>query len=243
MEFQSTLLQEERPGRSAVCRAGMYFNPRSYKRSDIHFIQIPYITDYFNPRSYKRSDWRCHLLLYYNMIFQSTLLQEERRHLFRDSLHTSVHFNPRSYKRSDNYQHNLLRRNPIFQSTLLQEERRLPTLIWDIFIIISIHAPTRGATFLRCLCRILQSNFNPRSYKRSDDELQKYINMREFISIHAPTRGATLYLPIGGFHLPISIHAPTRGATCTLFLLVDFRNISIHAPTRGATCLSCQCCC
>ena len=55
---------------------------------------------------------------------------------------------------------------------------------------ISIHAPTRGATF------------HPR-----------YPNLPREISIHAPTRGATSTTPEDPTVFPISIHAPTRGAT------------------------------
>jgi len=55
---------------------------------------------------------------------------------------------------------------------------------------ISIHAPTRGATFV-------------------DNEGDEY----HIISIHAPTRGATIFLLLSAFMLLISIHAPTRGAT------------------------------
>ena len=82
--------------------------------------------------------------------------------------------------------------------------------------LISIHAPTRGATIL-CNHRglvfgfqstlpreerqtmrkltIAELNFNPRSHERSDrveSSLERSIN----ISIHAPTRGATEYLGI-----------------------------------------------
>ena len=58
-----------------------------------------------------------------HFLFQSTLLQEERQ--FRcNSLASVLNFNPRSYKRSD------------FAEKLL--------LPWKSFI--SIHAPTRGAT-------------------------------------------------------------------------------------------------
>ena len=55
---------------------------------------------------------------------------------------------------------------------------------------ISIHAPTRGATYgvLRAICLLT-------------------------ISIHAPTRGATLNCAGTPFVSAISIHAPTRGAT------------------------------
>ena len=99
---------------------------------------------------------------------------------------------------------------------------------------ISIHAPTRGAT-----------------------SLQLATIHRFFISIHAPTRGATnitsAYVTTTKFQstLPreerlfshivkcciykISIHAPTRGATLQSFLQSYLQHISIHAPTRGAT--------
>ena len=39
-----------------VALSHLYFNPRSYKRSDCGFSQGQFILDNFNPRSYKRSD-------------------------------------------------------------------------------------------------------------------------------------------------------------------------------------------
>ena len=100
---------------------------------------------------------------------------------------------------------------------------------------ISIHAPTKGAT-----------NFSPDEYPQA------------WISIHAPTKGATYsetsalrYLSDfnprsheGSDAHPekcypsaqnISIHAPTKGATVQTHLLVGLSGISIHAPTKGAT--------
>ena len=77
--------------------------------------------------------------------------------------------------------------------------------------LISIHAPTRGATKRRDFSRHVK-NFNPRSHKGSDanpdpkflafsyfnprshkgsDKLDEDINGEHEISIHAPTRGAT----------------------------------------------------
>ena len=57
--------------------------------------------------------------------------------------------------------------------------------------VISIHAPTRGATSLKATEYKLSIDFNPRFHERSDnyipDEFKSYI-----ISIHAPTRGATI---------------------------------------------------
>ena len=59
-------------------------------------------------------------------------------------------------------------------------------------ITISIHAPTRGATYVLVFCLGIPQ-----------------------ISIHAPTRGATCANYGLDNALKISIHAPTRGATQT----------------------------
>ena len=80
------------------------------------------------------------------------------------------------------------------------------------FLAISIHAPTRGATV--SLGKQVSGNmdFNPRSHERSDEEgkeQERYLQ----ISIHAPTRGATTARVRRYCKLSISIHAPTRGAT------------------------------
>ena len=165
--------------------------------------------------------------------FQSTLLQEERP---RFMVHLPY----------------LL----VFQSTLLQEERLKAVHIVDKKEILSIHAPTRGAT---------------------DDT----ISIQECIklSIHAPTRGATFKSTNRYDNQNLSIHAPTRGATflfvfytllCAFnprsykrsdphvliffcsgthfqstllqeerlrfsYILRRLLQLSIHAPTRGAT--------
>ena len=99
--FQSTLLQEERLGADIMflCSDNIsihaptrgatrfrfrdnistfYFNPRSYKRSDLQDFNTKFLHLYFNPRSYKRSDFYCGICG-----------------------SCSYHFNPRSYKRSD----------------------------------------------------------------------------------------------------------------------------------------------
>ena len=78
---------------------------------------------------------------------------------------------------------------------------------------ISIHAPTRGATYRILIWRL-----------------------KLHISIHAPTRGATHLTELLDPFTVISIHAPTRGATFAAFyFFMVFQQISIHAPTRGAT--------
>ena len=98
--------------------------------------------------------------------FQSTLPREER-HITPEQWEQLKNFNTRSHERRD-YD--------------IRRDRHGGY--------ISIHAPTRGATKIRCSLSGLG-----------------------IISIHAPTRGATVF----HFHYPlilsISIHAPTRGAT------------------------------
>ena len=61
----------------------------------------------------------------------------------------------------------------------------------DVAIIISIHAPVKGAT-----C----------------DARKKY-NVPAMISIHAPVKGATMHGLGNDFVFLISIHAPVKGAT------------------------------
>ena len=144
-----------------------------------------------------------------------------------------------------------------FQSTLPRRERRTAVPPADDSSIISIHAPTKGAT---------------------PETLLAFSVSR--ISIHAPTKGATIFgISFPSFSqvfqstlprrerpckgrgtsagstfqstLPrrerlsksrliwdlmnISIHAPTKGATNLRNIIIRFPKISIHAPTKGAT--------
>ncbi len=55
---------------------------------------------------------------------------------------------------------------------------------------ISIHAPTKGATPLRPAVTASAKNFNPRSREGSDEREKNKVKDNE-ISIHAPTKGAT----------------------------------------------------
>ena len=78
-------------------------------------------------------------------VFQSTLPREERPSI-PPATPTIIDFNPRSHERSDSF-----------------------TTALSMYLTISIHAPTRGATLLQIGSYIIIS-----------------------ISIHAPTRGATV---------------------------------------------------
>ena len=78
----------------------LYFNPRSYKRSDVlqrEDCEIAYIISIHAPTR-GATAVLCPLCILFQ--FQSTLLQEER-HSFPIYLPYFLNFNPRSYKRSD----------------------------------------------------------------------------------------------------------------------------------------------
>ena len=100
-------------------------------------------------------------------------------------------------------------------------------------VIISIHAPPRGATspchsvtrhsvfqftplregrLLGGCTKARGVYFNSRPSARGDPELARCID-RSGISIHAPPRGATSTYYIAPMATSISIHAPPRGAT------------------------------
>ena len=100
---------------------------------------------------------------------------------------------------------------------------------------VSIHAPTRGATFVRSGQRDKTKGFqstHPHGVRLVSTLGQP---SRPCVSIHAPTRGATCQLFKYGKEVNVSIHAPTRGATMTSKDINKIQNVSIHAPTRGAT--------
>ena len=102
-----------------------------------------------------------------------------------------------------------------FQSTLRRTERRARSVVAELDKLISIHAPTNGATPVVLLVEVVAD-----------------------ISIHAPTNGATRMHIFNICKQQISIHAPTNGATTAIKTISKALPISIHAPTNGATFLT-----
>ena len=95
-----------------------------------------------------------------------------------------------------------------FQSTHPHGVRLVPASAFRDLTKVSIHAPTRGATF---------------------DAV--YSCFFRYVSIHAPTRGATMPLYIPSLPFEVSIHAPTRGATmlvCSYFRSTQSFNPRTH---------------
>ena len=148
-------------------------------------------------------------------------------------------FNPRSHKGSDDTDRV---RAVEFMISIHAPTRGATVKEWINAgsAVISIHAPTRGATRHMRLSEKTQScDFNPRSHKGSDGATAAVLEDGT-ISIHAPTRGATLPHDQLSRTAAISIHAPTRGATGICVDTVEHSKISIHAPTRGATKKYCE---
>ena len=100
----------------------------------------------------------------------------------------------------------------IFQSTLLQEERLFTFVPVALSLIFQSTLLQEERPVLHS-CLAIFENFNPRSYKRSDNQQIQNYGKVEIISIHAPTRGATDDTASVLLDISISIHAPTRGAT------------------------------
>ena len=208
--FQFTLPREERRQVQAQPLTLQNFNPRSHERSD-HITQSFVFRFFnFNPRSHERSDhfqrtlWRllCHISIHAPTRgatspgttplrwhwFQYTLPREER-HITPEQWEQLKNFNTRSHERSDNGWWLSRGAGSNFNP---RSHERSDNYIPDEFksYIISIHAPTRGATMTsdetgmvaifqstlpreerRCMrVRIAAPlcNFNPRSHERSD---------------------------------------------------------------------------
>ena len=126
--------------------AMVYFNPRSREGSDDDFIADSEKEANFNPRSREGSDDKVTLLLCH-----------------------PLNFNPRSREGSDISDNCNNFRMIRFQSTLPRRERQSSLTEFSCVLMISIHAPAKGAT-ISCPSKVLFCN----------------------ISIHAPAKGATI---------------------------------------------------
>ena len=68
-----------------------------------------------------------------------------------------------------------------FQSTLPRRERRQDARAFILSLVISIHAPAKGATNLNIDAAVLEDDFNPRSREGSDEHgPQRYEGRSDF---------------------------------------------------------------
>ena len=80
----------------------------------------------------------------------------------------------------------------MFQSTHPLGVRLFSRLGYEFMRVVSIHAPTRGATIESVASNIYNFCFNPRTHSGCDSD-GRLLPVDDAVSIHAPTRGATAY--------------------------------------------------
>ena len=97
---------------------------------------------------------------------------------------------------------------------------------------ISIHAPTRGATWITISTARMHFNFNPRSHEGSDKK--ERVITDEVLNFNPRSHeGSDLSSFKYAYLKDISIHAPTRGATLkNLHLFIDITIFQSTLP-RG----------
>ena len=120
------------------------FNPRSHERSDstaTAYLDSPSISIHAPTRGatiYAQ-------ILSISKLFQSTLPREER--LVSSSFVTvSIYFNPRSHERSDSVAQGTLHPHKDFNPRSHERSDKALQIVRATQAVISIHAPTRGAT-------------------------------------------------------------------------------------------------
>ena len=129
-----------------------------------------------------------------------------------NSKRLSINFNPRTHEGCDPLSYVRQLHNHLFQSTHPRRVRQGPPCICLTACLISIHAPTKGATLHDVIQQGFTVNFNPRTHEGCD-------------SISS-TEGAT----------PPNFNPRTHeGCDKTSPLPSVLPQISIHAPTKGAT--------
>ena len=238
LKFQSTRPRGARPYAGppwAIESPFQSTRPRGARRTIIKVTAVSIQFQSTRPRGARRDrqaerDARCSR-------FQSTRPRGARRLPRCENRYSLSSFNPRAHEGRD---------EPVVEHLVVDE-------------LVSIHAPTRGATLRHRTSSSSSARFNPRAHEGRDrdnyvtrsemDEFQstrprgarqcprRWTRGSSSVSIHAPTRGATRESrpqqpPVG-----VSIHAPTRGATDgTPIIGMRDPKVSIHAPTRGATC-------
>jgi len=156
-------------------------------------------------------------------MIQTGLLQQVRR------------FNPRTRKGCDKRTSFSCRPAFMFQSTHPQGVRRITDKRTKEGYRVSIHAPARGATLHRILCRLWLGSFNPRTRKGCDRLLRSWpVPRKRFQSTHP--QGVRLVIFVLHHSTPMFQSTHPQGVRHYILnnIGVTF-HVSIHAPARGAT--------
>ena len=159
----------------------------------------------------------------YNRIIQSCKSFNPRSHEGSDGVHVQIRmsvtcFNPRSHEGSDGVIQPL-EDNHIYVSI------HAPTKGATYFIAspvsateVSIHAPTKGATDVSVAYYDTGGRFNPRSHEGSDDYGRFDGRPAIMFQSTLPRRERHRCEVRSDFEYGVSIHAPTKGATIDLIM-------------------------
>ncbi len=276
--FQSTRPRGARPGcRDRRNRRHAGFNPRAHagrdqaRRREAEHLDVSihaptrgattrssravWACTSFNPRAHAGRDAARHEMLASTEVFQSTR-PRGARHARKEALVQRTAFQSTRPRGARQLCLEIGDRQAAFQSTRPRGARPVVPAAELAEAVVSIHAPTRGATRVHYAHRVgkkFQST-RPRGARRGRHCAAGFVAA---VSIHAPTRGATpagvvsaaLYLfqstrPRGARQVWRAIQRAQiafqstrpRGARLAAAVgAVVAEHVSIHAPTRGAT--------
>ena len=123
----------------------------------------------------------------------------------------------------------------VFQSTRPRGARLCHDLCGSTRLYVSIHAPTRGATWPHTARSGARSSFNPRAHAGRDTTARPSAACRSLFQSTRP-RGARRTSPRGGAGRQGFQSTRPRGARHAIAAHgLRILGVSIHAPTRGAT--------
>ena len=146
------------------------------------------------------------------------------------------YFNPRSREGSDYQATHSCRETRTFQSTLPRRERLLTLLILNPVLIISIHAPAKGATKKEKDLYNQIKHFNPRSREGSDVGVEFNHNIIGNFNPRSREGSDDTAAVERYASTEFQSTLPRRERRCSASMSERSAEISIHAPAKGATC-------
>ena len=102
----------------------------------------------------------------------------------------------------------------------------------SFYILVSIHAPTRGATRLSKSFSLIRKCFNPRPHARGDIIRRSSRRRSRGFNPRPHARGDAADAEVTN-ETTVSIHAPTRGATISDCLPMESRKFQSTPPREG----------
>jgi len=120
----------------------------------------------------------------------------------------------------------------MFQSTHPRGVRPTSNGTSNAIMVVSIHAPARGATLYQKRYSLLNLSFNPRTREGCDQYVSRSLLVCRHVSIHAPARGATSSISLSCFITAFQSTHP-RGVRRTTPRLETSRDAFQSTHPRG----------